>query len=255
MRIVSYNILDGGVGRADALADVIASRRPDLVALVEAEDGAVVDVLARRLGMEALHAPGNQHASALLSRWPVRESINHAPLHEACEKSLLEATVAQPGGPQWTAFVVHLHARAAEADEDVRMRELDVLLKATEPHRAAARPHLLCGDFNANAPYQRIDPAKCKPKTRQNWEENGGRLPRRAVQRLLDAGYVDTLRELHPAAAETAGSFTTEFPGQRVDYVFAFGIGRTLLIDAWVDHSEPARGASDHFPIGAEISD
>ena len=253
MRIVSYNILDGGAGRAEAIAEVIAARRPDVVALVEATDAAVIDVVARRLEMDVLHAPGNSQASALLARWPVRESINHAPLHASFEKSLLEATVVGPAGREWTLFIVHLHARATEADEEQRMRELDVLLKATEPRRAAGRPHLLCGDFNANAPYQRVDPAKCKPRTRREWDENGGGLPRRAVQRLLDAGYVDTLRELHPADAERAGSFTTEFPGQRVDYVFAFGMERTRLKEAWVDQSERARGASDHFPVGLEI--
>ena len=253
MRLVSYNILDGGVGRADALSDVIGSQHPDVVALVEATDVAVVDVIARRLGMGVLHAPGNTQASALLSRWPVRESINHAPLHRGFEKSLLEATVVQPSGRAWTVYVVHLHARGTEADEDRRMREVEVVLKSAEPYRALCRPHLLCGDFNANAPYQRIDPAKCKPRTRRDWEANGGGLPRRAVQRLLDAGYVDTLRELHRAEAETAGSFTTEFPGQRVDYVFAFGMEPTRLKEAWVDQSESARGASDHFPVGLEI--
>ena len=38
MRIVRYNILDGGEGRADPLAEVIEAQRPDLVALVEATD-------------------------------------------------------------------------------------------------------------------------------------------------------------------------------------------------------------------------
>ena len=56
MRLVSYNILDGGTGRADALGDVLAAMRPDLVALVEAEDVAVVDHIARRLDMQFLHA-------------------------------------------------------------------------------------------------------------------------------------------------------------------------------------------------------
>ena len=34
MRIVSYNILDGGEGRADPLAEVIEAQRPEVVALV-----------------------------------------------------------------------------------------------------------------------------------------------------------------------------------------------------------------------------
>lgn len=255
MRLVSYNILDGGVGRADALADVIAARRPDVVALVEAEDEAVVDHLARRLEMDFLLAPGNSHGSALLTRWPVRESINHAPLHQALEKSLLEATVLEPAsGREWTLGVLHLHAHGLEADEEQRMRELAVVLKRFEPHRRARRPHLLCGDFNANAPYQKIDPAKCKPRTQKEWEQNGGGLPRRAVQKVLDAGYVDTLREVDPAASETMGTFKTEFPGQRVDYVFAYGFDRERLKEAWVVQSEQARGASDHFPVGLEVA-
>jgi endonuclease/exonuclease/phosphatase family metal-dependent hydrolase len=253
VRLLSYNILDGGTGRADQLADVIASRRPDLVALVEAEDEAVLDHLARRLDMDVIFAAGNTHASALLTRWPVRESINHAPLHKDLEKSFLEATIVDPTGREWTLGVLHLHAHGTEADEDQRLRELDIVLKAFAPHRAANRPHLLCGDFNSNAPYQLIDPAKCKPRTQKEWVQNGGGLPRRAVQKVLNAGYVDTLREVDPEASETVGSFNTQSPGQRVDYVFACGFGRTDLAAAWVERSAEAKDASDHFPVGVEL--
>jgi endonuclease/exonuclease/phosphatase family metal-dependent hydrolase len=253
MRLLSYNILDGGVGRADQLADVIASQQPDLVALVEAEDEAVLDHLARRLDMDVLFAPGNTHASALLTRWPVRESINHAPLHKGLEKSFLEATVVDPTGRDWTLGVLHLHAHGTEADEDQRTRELEIVLKAFSSHRAASHPHLLCGDFNANAPYQLIDPAKCKPRTQKEWAQNGGGLPRRAVQKVLNAGYVDTLRQVDPKASETAGSFNTQSPGQRVDYVFAYGLGPSVLGGAWIERSAQAKDASDHFPVGVEI--
>src|SRR4051794_32871835 len=118
MRLVSYNILDGGTGRADALASVIRARDPDVVALVEAEDPAVVDAISRSLGMSAVQAIGNSHASALLTRgstqlaraWTIRDSINHALFRPALTKSLLEATVLSPSGAEWIFGVVHLHA-------------------------------------------------------------------------------------------------------------------------------------------------
>ena len=110
-----------------------------------------------------------------------------------------------------------------------------------------------CGDFNANAPYQQIDPARCKPKTRAAWEAQGGRLPRRVVQRLLDAGYVDTFHAVDRTAGETQGTFSTEFPGQRVDYVFTHGVDVTWIRDAGVVTRSAAREASDHFPVFAEI--
>src|SRR5687768_8144056 len=128
MRIVSYNILEGGGGRADKLADVIRSQRPDVVCLVEAEDDAVLATLADRLEVDFVPAPGNKRASALLTRWTIRDSINHAPGHKALTKSLLEATVLTPAGEEWVFGVAHFHAHAGEEDERKREAELDVVL-------------------------------------------------------------------------------------------------------------------------------
>jgi exonuclease III len=149
---------------------------------------------------------------------------------------------------------VHLHAGAFEQDEHVRERELDSVLDAFEGYRRDNRPHLLAGDFNANAPHQRIDPSKCKPKTQRAWQENGGDVPRRVVRRLLDAGYVDTLRAADEQKAATDVSFTTRHPGQRVDYVFSFGIEPRRIRDAWIEKDRLAKYASDHYPVGVEIS-
>jgi endonuclease/exonuclease/phosphatase family metal-dependent hydrolase len=254
MRIVSYNILDGGEGRADLLAEVIAAQRPDVVAMVEADQQHIVERIANRLKMDFIHAPGNTHASALLSRWPIRTTINHAPFHKGLTKSFLEATLVTPSGQEWIFGVLHLAAGAYEADETMREQELGIVLKIFEPHRSAGRPHLLMGDFNSNAPYQRIDPAQCKKKTQEAWEKNGGHIPRRVVQTLLDRGYVDSLNVVDPPAAQTLGTFTTQQPGQRVDYIFAHGIEPRRLQTAWIEHDRLAKYASDHFPIGAELN-
>lgn len=251
MRLLSYNILDGGAGREELLARVVESQRPDVVALVEADNPDVARSLAERLKMDFIHAPGNEKASALLSRLTIQETINHAPLHPQLTKSMLEATVGEP--EQWTIGVVHLHAKATEEDEAIREREIAEVLRIFEPLRKAGRPHLLAGDFNANAPYQRIDPSRCKPTTREAWERNGGYIPRRVVQRVLDAGYLDSLRAVDPIAAETAGSFTTEFPGQRVDYIFTFGIELARLRNGRIIYDPPAKEASDHFPVALDI--
>jgi len=165
---------------------------------------------------------------------------------------VLEATVAT-GGAEWLLAAVHLHARARLDDEAKRQREIAAILQIFADRRAASRPHLLVGDFNANSPIQRVDPAKCKPRTRQDIEANGGILPRAAIQMLLSAGYVDTLPAVVGSEAQTIGSFTTEHPGQRVDYVFAYGIAPDRLRDACVVRDGMAHQASDHFPVMAEI--
>src|SRR5688572_30376393 len=254
MRIVSYNILDGGEGRADPIAEVIVAQRPDVVALVEADFMPVVERIAARLKMDFVHAPGNKSAAVIISRWPIRESINHAPLHPEFEKSFVEATIVTPDGGELIVGAVHLHAHGREEDEQQRERELAIVLEAFADARRANRPHLLAGDFNANSPIQNIDPTKTKPRTQEDWAANGGMLPRRVVQRLLDAGYMDTLHTADPAKAMEIGTFSTQFPGQRVDYIFSHGIERGRIKAAWVEQDRLAKYASDHFPIGAEIA-
>lgn len=254
MRIISYNILDGGEGRADPIAEVIEAQRPDVVALVEAEELAVVERIANRLKMDFVHAPGHTHASVLMSRWTVRESINHAPLCSELEKSLLQATVAVPEWGDVSFGVVHLHAHGREEDETRRERELTVLLEVFRADRDGKRPHVICGDFNANAPSQQIDPARTKEQTRKDWEANGNMLPRRVVQRMLDEGYVDSLHAVDREVAETTGTFSTQYPGQRVDYLFTHGIALTRLRRGWIERDRLATYASDHYPVGLEIA-
>ena len=254
MRLVSYNILDGGEGRADPLAEVIEAQRADIVCIVEADKIEVIERIANRLKMDFIHAPGRKSAAALMSRWPISKTINHGLLrNDGPEKSFLEAEVIEPGGRDWSIGVVHLHAHARDEDEQHRERKLAGVLEVFARHRSATRPHLLVGDFNANSPYQQIDPARCYPTTRKEWEENGGQIPRRVVQRILDAGYVDAFRAFDAHKAETNGTFTTQFPGQRVDYSFAFGFETSSIQNAWIEYDRLAKYASDHFPIGLEI--
>src|SRR5687768_18546552 len=132
MRIFSYNILDGGEGRADPLIEVILAQRADVVAPVEADDPAVLDRVARRTKMDVVHAPGNKGSVALLSRFAISESVNFAPLRAGLTKSLLRATVFDPRGTPWHFGVVHLQARAGEEHEQVREREIGIVLAEFE---------------------------------------------------------------------------------------------------------------------------
>jgi endonuclease/exonuclease/phosphatase family metal-dependent hydrolase len=253
MRMVSYNILDGGEGRADPLAEVILAQKPDIVAIAEADNEEVLSRLAMRLGMDFVHAPGRRGAAALFARWPIRDSINHALLTKKIRKAFLQATVIDPRGGEWHVGVIHLPAHALDKDEEKREEELKFILDTFRPLRKSARPHLLCGDFNSNSPVQKIDIAACKPATQKEFAENGANLPRRVVQKLLDAGYLDTLHTVDPRAGESAGSFSTQHPGQRVDYIFAHSLPGGSIKAAWIETDRLAKYASDHYPIGADI--
>ena len=70
---------------------------------------------------------------------------------------------------------------------------------------------------------------------------------------MLESWYVDSLLAADPEAAKHAGTFSTQFPGQRVDYIFSWGYPESAVGEAWIETDRLARYASDHFPIGAEI--
>ncbi len=246
MRIVSYNILDGGEGRADPVAEVIEAQRPDVVCLAEADNTDVLARIAKRLDMDSIQAWGEKHSVALLSRWPISESVNHAAIRGK-PRDLLEATIRDASGVEWPIGVVHFKGGAFEADEAVRDTEVAILLEVFSGHRTAGRPHLLAGDFNANSPLQAIDPSQCSRRTAEAWLANGNSIPRRVIQRLLDAGYVDAL------AGVCEGTLTTQNPGQRVDYIFTYGIPAARIVQARVEQNRLAKYASDHFPVVIEI--
>ncbi len=260
MRIVAYNILEGGVGRADPLAEVVLSLRPDVVCLVEARDEETLARIVRRMSArkeaaDVVHAMAGQHGAAIISRWPIIESINHGPLHPELTKSLVEVTVRDPqSGRNWVIGAVHLHAHALESDEQIRERELTTLLRLFDRHRAAGRPHLLCGDFNANSPNQRIEISKAKLATRDEARQNGGTIPRRVVSQLAEAGYIDTFAAKDAVRASSIGSFSTQYPEQRVDYIFSWGMQAPELIDAGIERDRLATYASDHYPVYAEFA-
>jgi endonuclease/exonuclease/phosphatase family metal-dependent hydrolase len=253
VRLVSYNILDGGERGADQLATVIAARRPDVICLAEASREAVVRQIADHLQMDSIIGPGGRQPVALLCRWPIAWSIDHATLAGSEGWSFLRAAVQMPGGIELPIGVVHLTPRAGEADETLREGQVLHLLDACAEDRRLGRAHLLAGDFNANSPGQQIDPEKCKESTKRAFYANGGQIPRRAIAMLLAAGYVDTLAAHDPAGARSAVSFTTEKPGQRVDYIFTWGPNLKVR-DAWIDNSPAAVKASDHFPIGVDVT-
>jgi exodeoxyribonuclease-3 len=243
LRVLSYNIRYGGVGRESALAGVIGEAAPDLVILQEATRPQVVERLAAELGMAQWGArPGS--SLGFLARRPLVHAEWHKP--RVSRHAFLEVVVAQGG---WRLFGVHLSAVHAAWTERRRVYELRALLSAIREHQKG--PHALLGDFNTLAPGELLDISKLPRRLRPFVWVSGGRVRWRTIQTVLDAGYVDAFRELH---ADVVGStFPTRAPHLRLDYLFVprgwIGGVRSCSVVATL----PAKNASDHFPLCAEL--
>jgi len=115
---------------------------------------------------------------------------------------------------------------------------------------AAARgqPHLLVGDLTARTPGEPI--GKPPVGVEKRGEAVDG-VPRLAIGPVLEAGYVDCYRALHPA--EPGYTYPAATPWLRLDYVFASPELAPRLRACDLVGGDRAARASDHLAIWAEF--
>ena len=246
MKVLSYNILHGGVGRAGRIAAVIRDAAPDLVLLQEATSPAVVAELARETGLAVWGAQA-RHSTAFLSRAPVASHRWLRP--RGARHPFLEVVL---GDGVSRAFGLHLSAWFSKWSERRRARELRLLLESVREHQHGF--HLLAGDFNALAPGERLEPWRMPRWIQAMIWVSGRDIARDTIQLMLDSGYVDAWRLSHPA--NPGHTFPTWDPHVRLDYVFlpARYAERIATVQILTDATQ-AKDASDHYPLLAVIAD
>jgi endonuclease/exonuclease/phosphatase family metal-dependent hydrolase len=245
LKLLSYNIRYGGVKREQPLAAVIRQIDPHLVVLQEATRPQVVERLANELGMKAWASrPG--HSLAFLSRIEIAHHEWHRP--PGTRHHFLELA---PAGLDFRVFGLHLSAVHSNWTERRRVRELGATLGAIERHRSGF--HVLAGDFNTLAPGEALDLRKLPPRLRALVWLSGRRLRWETIQIMLDGGYVDGYRALHPD--DRGYTFPTWDPHVRLDYFFlpAAHAARLTACEIVRDGGAVAE-ASDHFPLLAHLN-
>ena len=117
-RLLTYNILNGGVGRTESLARVINACAPDFVLLQEATNGANVERLAAATGMADFRTFQKQ-SLGFMSRLPVAFCQWIRP--RICRHAFIEVV---PAGERVRIFGVHLSAvHAAWTEQRRPMRQ------------------------------------------------------------------------------------------------------------------------------------
>jgi exodeoxyribonuclease-3 len=243
LRLLTYNIRRGGVGRAEAIARVIASCSPDVVLLQEATRPDLVEDIARRTGMADWRSYANQ-SLAFLTRERVAFAQSHRPRFS--RHAFIEVA---PAGEQVRVFGVHLSAIHAAWTERRRVFEVRALLRSIARHQDGF--HVLAGDFNTLAPAENLDVQRLPRRLRPFVWLSGGRIRWRVIQTVLDAGYVDVYRTQHALAP--GRTMPTWDPHVRLDYVFVPRAFADRIEECDVVTHPDALTASDHFPVFAAL--
>jgi exodeoxyribonuclease-3 len=243
-RLLTYNICRGGRGREESLAAVIRTCSPDIVVFQEATRPEIVSELARRTGMRQWAARPRE-SLGFMARREVRRYAWHKP--RVSRHAFLEIVPAESEVP-----VVGLHLSAVHAAWTERRRgyELRALLRTIKAHEHGF--HVLAGDFNTLAPGELLDIRQLPHRLRALVWLSGGRVRWRTIQMVLDAGYEDLFRRLHPK--DPGCTFPTRSPHVRLDFVFAPARFADRVTSCEIVTTADTSAASDHFPLVAEVS-
>jgi exodeoxyribonuclease-3 len=242
LRILSYNILKGGVGRESLLASVISSQQADIVILQEAYRPEVVERLAAACDLEH-YASSPGHSVAFMSRIAIAGHVWRRT--RWAKRAYLELVTAT----DVRIYGVHLSAVHSNLTEQRRAYELRMLLRSVERHQHGL--HLVTGDFNTLAPGERLDMSRLPPRLRALAWVTGKSIRWITIRMMLEAGYVDGYRKFH---GDEGYTFTTWDPHVRLDYAFVPEGFKGNLQRCEVVRDHPAlKQASDHYPLVSEI--
>jgi endonuclease/exonuclease/phosphatase family metal-dependent hydrolase len=255
LRLLTYNIREGGIGRADLIAEVIKSATPDVVALQEAREPAIVEQIAKLAGFAYWGSQRGQSTGFLSNIGVTNHAWRHPP---RTRHGVLEVSLE---GPFTRLFVVHLRAWFSKWSERQRVVEARGLLagikEQLERENRSFAFHVLAGDFNALAPDEKFDSSPMPGWIRGMVWLSGRDIARTTIATMSSEGYVDAWRALHlDHAADPGYTFPVWNPHVRLDYVFTPAqFSSRFKSCAVLRKPDIVRRASDHFPILVEISD
>lgn len=244
MRLLSYNIRFGGTGREKLIAGVIRSQNPDLVILQEATKPDAVEAIAKQCEMKTWGAMSG-HSLAFMSQ----VALSHHAWHRVpfAKRRYLELAVATSG---LRVFGVHLAAIHSNPTERRRHWELSALLRDIDRHKRG--PHLVTGDFNTLAPGEQLQPERLPLRLRALLWMTGRTIRWTTIKLMLDGGYVDMFRSLHPS--DDGYTLPTWDPHVRLDYTFVpRDLARSVSKCEVIRDAPSVREASDHFPLLTEL--
>jgi exodeoxyribonuclease-3 len=256
MRVATWNV-NGLRARLDFVRLWLRERRPDVVGIQElklSDEQFPREELAADGWQTVVHAQKAWNGVAILSRERATLVRAGLPGRDGDGARLLTARV---GGLSFTTAYVPNGKSTAHADFKEKLAWLDALSAYIRETHDPGRPAVLCGDFN-------ICPAGI-----DSWNEEdlaGGIFhtdeERERVQALLQWGFRDLFREIHPDRAAfswwdyRAGAFHRGH-GLRLDLLFATEALRRRVRAVEIDRDwrkkHDGLTPSDHAPVWADL--
>jgi len=241
MKIVSFNIFDGGQARLPKILAIINKENPDYLAIQEANGFEAATILDYKNYALSL-APSGYHVAtfsriAFSSVQTYTGQFKNAALQTICDLPFGKTVICNTHLSPWT--------------EDERQKELAIIIKSQEKYDYK----IILGDLNSLSPHDSFPEKEVNnfnAYQRKKFMKNG-KLCFDTINMLLNNGYVDVAQEKGFADIKTVHKSTQEKYAHstmlRLDYIF---ISRSLLKflkSARVIINSKTKKVSDHYPV------
>ena len=250
LRVMAYNILNGGKNRGQYILEVIQATKPDMVVLEEVYDEEFLQFLSHPLGMTYYLGTGNKERKvALLSKLPVLSFKSHHPIFPIW-RNFIEAQIEYE--PNRTIRVIGVHPIANLGIPFEIWRFFEAKYVTNHIRIYQNEPCLIAGDFNAIAPGEKVN-----TKSMPNWLKwiiylQRNRVYHFSIKRFLSAGYTDCFRFLD---SDDGFTLPPPHPNSRLDYILVNAKLKPFLKKCWVVREPKSVDlASDHYPVIAEFN-
>ncbi len=250
LRVMTYNILDGGKNREAHILAVIQTANPDMVILQEVFTEEMLIFLSHSLGMNYYIGSGNKKRKvALLSKVPVLTFKSHHPRFPIW-RNFIEAEIEHEPNKATRIIGVHPIANLGIIFEVWRLWEAKYIVSYIRKFQN--EPCIIAGDLNAIAPGESVKTENMPKWLKRIIYLQGNRVYHFSIKALLSSGFTDCFRLLNSDAGYTLPSPN---PNARLDYIFVNTEMKVYLKKCWVVR-EPLNVnlASDHYPVMAEFS-
>jgi exodeoxyribonuclease-3 len=254
MKLITYNILDGGGERLSLIAQVINDESPDIVVINEANgfdlnDNERLVSLGDLIAMPHYHlAPSGQrdYHVAIYSKLPLLSIEEIHPLVRAGIRVVVSTSIGQ-------VAIVGTHLSPySEVD---RLPEIELILSSL----AGYNNRIILGDLNslAETDHYQEDSLVSSFNDTQMSKFTDGEMPLYKVTDIIEQnGYVDSGLLKNSETINTVPTNSNEDNSHselRLDYVFISENMSNRVISYEVVKNSQTEQASDHYPVVVEL--
>lgn len=253
MKLITYNILNGGEDRLESIIKVISGEKPDFLIINEANEFEKDDKLnkfSEKIGLPhfklSLSGEYNYHA-VLFSKYPFKEVKEIKPLRNAGVLVVVDTKLGK---------ICIAGAHLSPYTEESRLPEIDLIIDEQKQYPNK----VLIGDMNSLSAGDGYDEEVIKGfnETQLSKFTTNGKFRFDVINRITASGYLDSAlifkKQKTPTVPTGLKEDEAHLTDIRVDYIFVSESLKDKIKSYSVVRNKITEKASDHYPVTIELN-